>query len=67
MFFSRRFSRKEPTIVMAFRQCFFCKTTWTDQNSSTKSSTKFSEDAKMYLGYGADLGRSRLGFFQGSV
>ena len=25
---------------MAFRQCFF-KTTWTDQNSSTKSSTKF--------------------------
>ena len=22
-FFSRRFSREEPTIVMAFRQCFF--------------------------------------------
>ena len=34
-FFSRRFSRKKPTIIMAFRQCFF-KTTLTDQNSSTK-------------------------------
>ena len=26
---------------MAFRQCFFSKCTWSDQNSSTKSSTKF--------------------------
>ena len=30
---------KKPTIVMAFRQCFF-RYTWSDQKSSTESSTK---------------------------
>ena len=42
--FSRCFSWKEPTIVMAFRQCFFFlknRYTWSDQNSSAKRSTKF--------------------------
>ena len=37
--FSQRFSWKEASIVMGFRQCFF-RYTWSDQNSST-SSTKF--------------------------
>ena len=38
LFFSRRFSwKKESTIVMAYRQCFF-RYTWSDQNSSTEFS-----------------------------
>ena len=40
-FESAVFLRKESTIVMAFRQCFFFRYTSSDQNSSTKSSTEF--------------------------
>ena len=35
-------------IAKTFGRCFF-RYTWSDQNSSTKSSTKFWEDAKSYL------------------
>ena len=42
------FLKKKVDYSPGFSSVFF-KTTWSDQNSSTKSSKKFWEDAKMYL------------------